>query len=85
MSWVNTAGIIGSFLFLIKIMIHLFVKRKVGKKFYIGAIWAFLKPLKPVMKIKKMIFLISLLICNNCKPKKLYYSLGIPLCLLINC
>jgi len=75
MNWVNTAGVIGSFLFLIKIVIHIFVKRKVDKKFYIGASGHFLNPtlflpifddavghLKAARKIGNLFYFVSIIL-----------------------
>ena len=44
MKWIGTVGIIGSFLLLVKILIHIYIKRKIDKKFYIGASGKFLNP-----------------------------------------
>jgi hypothetical protein len=44
MGWVNIIGLIGSFLLLIKIGIHIYIKLKVDKKFYVGASGHFLNP-----------------------------------------
>ncbi len=45
MSWINPVGVTGSFLFLIKIAIHVYIKRKVERKFTIGASGNLLNPI----------------------------------------
>lgn len=75
MNWVNTAGVIGSFLFLIKIAIHIYIKRQIKEKFYVGASGDFLNPilflpvfddaigyLKVVKIVCNLIYLVSIIL-----------------------
>jgi len=45
MKLMNVLGILGAFFFLLKIVIHIFIKRKIDGKFYIGPGGSFLNPI----------------------------------------
>ena len=73
MNLVDTFGVVGILLFFIKIGIHIYIKRKVDKKFHLGALGPFTNPvlfspitddvagyLKPVKSVGNVIYLISI-------------------------
>jgi hypothetical protein len=75
MNWVDTLGVVGSLLFLSKIGVHIFIKRKVDKKFHIGASGRFLNPvlflpifddvvggLKPIKRVGNLIYVIAIVL-----------------------
>lgn len=72
MNWIDIIGTIGIFLFLAKIIVHIYLKLQVDKKFYVGASGHFLNPelfipilddfsgtLKVVKKVFNIVYVIS--------------------------